>query len=852
MVRSQAADYGFQLNEFDPFFNYRATQYLVDNGVEAYYAWDDDLAWHPDGRNVSATSQTMLHLTAGLLYSVFGGGSSVYDFTIVFPVVFGAFTAIVIFALVRVIGGTTAGLFAALFFSISPALIVRGTLGWFKSEPLGLFYGLLAVYLFLSGIKSQNKKIAFGKIIGAGMFLAFGLGSWGGIQFFVIPLGIFVLALPFLRKDHNFLLWAIPLFSFIFLLTTSSFERPGINFILGLGGFSIIGPTAFLVACIFIQKFSKDEKKIRNGLFFLIAVVLGGTILLAVNAEDNFLPLPSFRYLNAINPFLTTSNALVDSVAEHATTTTAQSFWFTSVLMIFAGIGVWLIFQKRAKGITYKINNDMIGFALILGLIGVYVSSAFVRLEVFAAISVIILSSIGLAILTTEFFKPREFKGKKPKRETGPFIKISYVVVIIVLLIIPTTVPVNGNWINGVKAPPTILNGGTNFNVASDDWLAALDWLKNNTPADSSVAAWWDYGYWITTLAERKSLADNATLDPKKIETIAKMFLSPPDDAWKQLQDLDADYVLVFVAARHLPTDPPIYLLNGGGDESKKAWFMRIAGEDESKFVGPDGLTGTDLFWEETILGKMFPFSIFTYVNPANNQQSATFIPGYTAVYQKEVKYPADGDGPLKMVYASPSYEKDNVPVIGVFIYEVNKNYTPILEEKVIPSSTQEERIGVITTSFGDITIQFKDDVAPKTVENFVELANSGFYDGTIFHRIEPGFVIQGGDPNTKSGPPETWGIGGPGYSIEPEFSSLKHTKYLLSMARGSDIGSAGSQFFIMLGDAPWLDGQYTIFGEVSSGQEIVDEIASLETNELSHPTNLELAKMIQVKITNP
>ncbi|WP_394352661.1 STT3 domain-containing protein, partial [Candidatus Nitrosotalea sp. FS] len=96
-------------------------------------------------------------------------------------------TAIVIFALVRVLGGTSAGLFASLFFAISPPIIVRGTIGWFKSEPLGLFYGLLGVYLFLSGLKSENKKIAISKLAGGGFFLAIGFASWGGIEFFLLP-----------------------------------------------------------------------------------------------------------------------------------------------------------------------------------------------------------------------------------------------------------------------------------------------------------------------------------------------------------------------------------------------------------------------------------------------------------------------------------------------------------------------------------------------------------------------------------------------------------------------------------------------------------------------------------------
>ena len=159
LIRSQPADFGWELNEFDPFFNYRATQYIVDNGIDAYFQWNDELSWYPHGRDVSSNSQVMLHLTAATTYGIFGAGSDLYDFTILFPVIFGSLTAIVVFALVRIIGGTTAGLFAALFFSISIPIIIRGQIGWFKSEPLGLFFSILAIYLFLSGIKSKNNKI---------------------------------------------------------------------------------------------------------------------------------------------------------------------------------------------------------------------------------------------------------------------------------------------------------------------------------------------------------------------------------------------------------------------------------------------------------------------------------------------------------------------------------------------------------------------------------------------------------------------------------------------------------------------------------------------------------------------
>ncbi|HEY4681153.1 MAG TPA: peptidylprolyl isomerase [Nitrosarchaeum sp.] len=854
MVRSQAADYGFELNEFDPFFNYRATKFLVDNGFTAYFEWHDDRSWYPNGRDVSSTSQVMLHITAATLYQIFGAGNDLYTFTILFPVILGSLTTIIIFALVRVIGGTTAGLFAALFFSISVPVIIRGTIGWFKSEPLGLFYGLLGIYLFLSGIRSENRKIAIAKLIGGGIFLSFGLASWGGIQFFILPLGLFFLALPFMRNDHKFMLWAIPVFVSSVIITVLAFERPGIDFVVGIGGLALIGPTIFLIVCIIIQKLSKEEKRFRNGLALLGGTIVAGASIIVINATAQFLPLPSFRYLNAINPFLTTLDPLVDSVAEHASSTISQSFYFLSILMIFSGIGIWLIFRSksRSKEQVIILKNDMTAFALIIGLIGVYISSAFVRLELYASISVIILSSIGLSIITAEILKKKSYDLKKVTHSPKTITKISFIVIIITLLIIPSALPGAASWITGIKAPPTILNGGTNFNIATDDWPVAMDWLKNNTPKDAVVAAWWDYGYWITTLGEKISLADNATISTLQIQKIARMLLSSPDQAWELLQELDADYVLVYAAAQLITNEgeSPIYLLQGGGDESKKQWFMRIAGEPVSRYVEADGISGTDYFWQNTLLGKMFPFSPEIYVNFASNLQSETYQLGFTALYTKDIKYPADSDGPLKLVYSSPSFARTTPgPISGVFIYEINKDYVPIQEMPITEELTDSRDTAVIVTTSGDITIELKDDIAPKTVENFKNLANSGFYDRTIFHRIVPGFVIQGGDPNTISGSRDTWGQGGPGYSIDAELSNIKHEKYIVSMARGADINSAGSQFFIVLDNAPWLDGKYTIFGEVISGFEIVDKIASLETNSQDQPLDPDLSRIEKITI---
>ena len=125
----------------------------------------------------------------------------------------------------------------------------------------------------MSGIKSENKKIAISELIVGGTVLGFGLSAWGGIQFFVIPIGMLILVLPFVRKDHEFIIWSIPVFVSSFLLTALMFEFVGTKFVFGLGGFSLIVPTGFLVSCIIIQKFSKTKNKTRNGLIFLFLLI---------------------------------------------------------------------------------------------------------------------------------------------------------------------------------------------------------------------------------------------------------------------------------------------------------------------------------------------------------------------------------------------------------------------------------------------------------------------------------------------------------------------------------------------------------------------------------------------------
>jgi len=142
-----------------------------------------------------------------------------------------------------------------------------------------------------------------------------------------------------------------------------------------------------------------------------------------------------------------------------------------------------------------------------------------------------------------------------------------------------------------------------------------------------------------------------------------------------------------------------------------------------------------------------------------------------------------------------------------------------------------ENEVAVIATNHGDMVVSFWPDVAPKTVENFKTLARKGFYDGTAFHRVVKGFMIQGGDPLTKDPASESrWGTGDPGYKLKAEFNPKPHVRGVLSMARSNDPDSAGSQFFICLADAHFLDGKYTAFGQLIKGDEVLVKIGEVAT----------------------
>jgi dolichyl-diphosphooligosaccharide---protein glycosyltransferase len=692
IMRSYPSKYGFYLHEYDPYFNYRATKYLIDNGFDAYWQWHDTMSWYPEGRDIPSTSQSGLHIVAAFLYNTFGRGTSLLDFTIILPVILSSLTTIVIYAVVRTISGSTSsGLFAALLFAFSPPLVQRGSLGWFKSEPLGLLLGLLAVYLLLSAIKHREIKYLIPKALIGGLLFGFANASWGGALYFSIPIFLFFFLLPFIRKDTHLPMYAALLFVGFAIATTAVFPRLGTSFIFGLSGIALIGGTLFLVfSNILKKKFIRSKTETRNTLYLLIVFI---AVAIAVIFSGLY-HTPYRKYLDAINPFFSYVR-ITELVAEQNPPTLRDYFANFSTLLIFSGIGSWIALKRRREA-TFI-------FALIVAITGIYVSTGFVRLLVFAAVGIIIVSAIGLQWVTrlvlemtkqspsirTKTAATRSIKLNQKGFELDKrIIKSAYAVFIIFLLLFPMVYPTDTNWRTLADIPPPIINGDTTYAIKTNDWLNALNWISNNTPKDAIIAAWWDYGYWITTLANRTTLADNATTNKTRIATIAKMFMENQEEGIKIAHTLKADYILTYFVAQTVSvSNTSYYILGEGGDESKVYAFARLAKFDENKYLEDDRFTPKTVFWNSTLVGRLLPLILKGYTlsediqlpiaNVTNNNNIFhKYKPEAVALYSIDVKYPinsTDNREPLSLVYSSGSFTENNQGIISaVLIYKVN------------------------------------------------------------------------------------------------------------------------------------------------------------------------------------
>ncbi|MCL4355417.1 MAG: glycosyltransferase family 39 protein [Nitrososphaerota archaeon] len=742
LMRSYAAKYGFYLNEFDPYYDYYAAQHIVNlaheeglyaaffanpagcgptvltscHNLQGYFFWHDIQTWFPVGRNVAATSQDGLQIAGAMIYllvhDIFGVPITLYDLLIVLPVLFGALTSVLFYFVVKKIAGDAAGLFAALVFAVSPPLIERGNLGWFKSEPLTILLFVAASYMLLTAF--DKGRPARGRVLRAlagGIMMGYGNTAWGGGNYFTAAFGVVFLILPFLNMDLTGYSPAIVTFASATLFMSAVFPFPGVHLITDPIGLAMIGGTVFFLISQWVKTWAKPTE-FRPTLFkLLFGFGLGGLALLSFGLVGGL----SLRYLTVLYPGIvatgtTASDELVKSVAEQVVPTGADYFTSYAILMSFGIVGALVAFKRKGIPMIY---------ALVFGLTGLYFSASFSRLLVYSSLALGILGGIGFAELAFALVKPSTTALVKKKQvpTSRNEMKVVFSIAVIALLVLPA----GTYWIpNPVQCTSSgqlfcdnspadsgvsITNGATIYSrVGFPDWIDTLQWMRQNTPTNSVIIAWWDYGYWITVMGNRTTLIDNATINSSRIAQVGRLLMSNATQAAAMAQSMTdgrPTYVAIFVTGSIMPVSSSTtgtsyyYILQvpsgggftpGGGDESKKQWFIRIGGLNESNYLecptaGAAPCTGVDDFnltpygAENSLFGQFLPFRYTGWLVPSSSntgtvcaslfycsfsttyQQASNGAPPYQAfAYPGTLTYPSNSTGPFRLAYISPSF----------------------------------------------------------------------------------------------------------------------------------------------------------------------------------------------------
>ncbi len=700
LIRAYSARYGYYLNEFDPYYDYYAAQHIVTlaqqhglyyaffnnpasclpanldpvcHSQQGYFYWHDVTTWFPYGRNVAASSQGGLQTAGALIYllvhNVFGVPMTLYSLLVLLPVFFGALTSVVFYFLVRRIAGDAAGLFSALIIAVSPPLIERGNLGWFKSEPLAILMFVTASYLLLTVFdKERGLRNRILRAAAAGFAAGFSSAAWGGGDYFSGAFGLFFLLLPFMNVDLPSISPALVSFTAMTVVTGAAWPRPGVGLITNPAGLALIGGTLFVLAAQWAKTWVKPVEYRRTLFKLLFGFVLAGLFAVSFGLVGGL----SLRYLSAINPLARTSNALVQSVAEHAVPTGEDYFTSYALLLSFGIAGALVAFRRRNIPTTY---------ALVIGLTAMYFSSAFSRLLVYSSIALGLLGGIGFAELAFAVVKPTapSLIKKKPAYTARNEMKVVFSVAVIALLVIPA----GTYWIpnpiacstagqlfcdsaNPADSAVSLANGATSFSrVTFNDWTQTLQWIRQDTPSNAVVISWWDYGYWITVMGNRTSAADNSTINGTRISQIGRMLMSNATQAAVIAKQISADpstgqprptYVLLFITGSILPDSSGAqhYILQvpsgsgwftaGGGDESKKQWFIRIGGLNESKYlacvtpsatcVTSDDFNLTPYAVQSSLFAQLLPFRSDGYIVPSVSQGSTSVSFQHQSTYQ--------------------------------------------------------------------------------------------------------------------------------------------------------------------------------------------------------------------------
>jgi len=560
--------YGPYLSEYDTYYQYRMTQYIVDNGIQAWFTWYDKMSWYPNGRSVPDTSYLGVPLTGSIFYTVIrilGFNITLMEACALMPAILGGLTVLIVYFIGREIDGDGAGMIAALLLATIPAFMQRTTAGFYDNECVGFFAMALSILFWIKALKSDNIVYP----ILSGLSLAYMNISWGGSIYLLNLYAAYAAIMVILGKYNRKLLKSYSLTIGVAMMISAQYPYFSRKYMISYATILPIATTLMLTIGD-ILKNVKDKNTRIIGLTGILAVGIAGAIILE---RIGMLSTLTGRILTVINPLQRETIPLVESVAEHQAPTWSQIYYQYGLLIPISAAGLYYLWKRGGEA-------DI--FIIIGGLTSAYFSSTMARLMMLAAPFITILSAHLIDVVYTQNIGRIMEVRTSGRRRRGDRGGIGGNILILIVLSAALIIPVIG-WREAAATPQQIITSSLPVSNEYLDWIEALLWMRENLPNDAVVASWWDYGYWITTIANKTTLADNSTMDEGRIKKIAQAFLSNETEALRLLKEMGATHVVVFEAF-----DPNTGFLFGGrgwGDFVKSYWMARIAGLNVTDYM---------------------------------------------------------------------------------------------------------------------------------------------------------------------------------------------------------------------------------------------------------------------------
>ena len=599
-------EYGLVIHEFDPWFNYRATEYLGEHGLKAFFEWYDYMSWYPLGRPVGTTIYPGMQITSVIIHRVLndylGIVMSLNDVCCYVPAWFGVLATLLVGLLTAECSGSSnAGAFASLVMSCIPAHTMRSVGGGYDNESIAVTAMSLTFYFWVRALRDDHSAKPFGIL--AGLAYIYMVAAWGGYVFVINMIGVHAIFLVLSQRFSRKAYWAYTLLFSIGTLGAIQIPVVGLTPVKSLeqiGPLGVFGIYQVLYVCEII----KDQRKLNeSGLRKLqvqALMVAGGAgifMMMLLWPTGYFGPLSS-RVRGLFVQHTRTGNPLVDSVAEHQPASPKAYFQYLFYTVYLAPVGYVNTFFHK---------TDAMIFLPLYATVAYFFSAKMVRLIILLGPIVSCLSGIALAMfgkwIVDQFFGPPDPetpqnqapKKGRSKHPLGPeaeelqeqFATMYYqnktgrkwIAIAFFYFIVVRSIEFSqyAQHMAKMMSNPSImyhaqLQDGSKILV--DDYREAYFWLRDNTPDDARVMAWWDYGYQITGIANRTSIADGNTWNHEHIATLGRCLVSEEKFAHSMIIHL-ADYVLVWTGG-------------GGDDVAKMPHIARIANSVYSTVCGED------------------------------------------------------------------------------------------------------------------------------------------------------------------------------------------------------------------------------------------------------------------------